>query len=339
MNYKKLINQIINSVKESQIEQLYYKQLFSDKDTVPGKNEFLFFIKPEITIKSGTINYEKILTLILNKINEYELIIHDVKILSAKYLFDYNLIAEHYGVINKLSNNARKYLSQEAIATFERIFNKPANKVEILGSFEFLKYYPDLSLEIFDYFNQNIKSEKIAAGTYVQKISVDSKEIFLINGFHPRQIEHFTAKGRSIVTFTLSGNLNWKIARNNFIGKTNPSDAKEGSIRNELLIQKEDLGLAMVSSSRNGVHLSAGPVEGLVELIRFNSDFSENQVKTIQDHSFGKMLAEKFSDEEIKCFLNNCNMKQEDKIISVFDLTEEADSEEAIEKLKNAMKF
>lgn len=44
-----------------------------------------------------------------------------------------------------------------------------------------------------------------------------------------------------------------------------------GSIRAELLKNKEATGMIDVNMSSNGVHMSAGPLEGLVELQRFMS--------------------------------------------------------------------
>lgn len=46
-----------------------------------------------------------------------------------------------------------------------------------------------------------------------------------------------------------------------------------GSIRAELLKNKEKSGMVAVNIASNGVHMSAGPLEGLVELQRFLSDW------------------------------------------------------------------
>ena len=133
---------------------------------------------------------------------------------------------------------------------------------------------------------------------------------------------------------TLSNNLSWKDARDNFIGKTNPLDATIGSIRRTLYENKNILGLDEVSQGMNGVHLSAGPVEALIELKRFNSNFNDKKlIKDYSDFSYGTTLKENFngSFDEI---VNNVNVIDNGKSTSIFDLTEEKDSEVALNILK-----
>lgn len=338
MDYKQLRGKIISFVEQSWDEHIYFKKIYFDEEDF-GRNEFLFFIKPEITEKSTKIKFSEVLDLIFTSIKEFNFKIHDVRILSSKYLADYNLIAAHYGVINKLSASPLKYLSKNAVEKFESNFNVDVNQVQILGSLEFLKMFPDVNPVALDYLNQNIKSEKIAPGTYIQKVNIDGQEIFLVNSFHPRQLKHFTDPGRSIITFTLSGDVDWSVARNDFIGKTNPLEAKKGSIRNNLLVNKVSLGLESVSSSRNGVHLSAGPIEALAEMMRYGSDFSKNEIKRLSDFPFGRKFLTQFQQGESEYYLNNSLVKFNGAEISVFDLTEECNSDEAIEKLKKAEKI
>jgi nucleoside diphosphate kinase len=67
---------------------------------------------------------------------------------------------------------------------------------------------------------------------------VGGEEVFLINGFHPKQLKHFIEPSRSIVVMTLSGDLSWSDARNNFVGSTMPAKANKGSLRNDFLEKK-----------------------------------------------------------------------------------------------------
>ena len=87
--------------------------------------------------------------------------------------------------------------------------------------------------------------------------------------------------------------------------------------------------------SKNCVHISAGPVQGLVELIRFNSDYrNDNKILSYKDFSFGKLLKEKYSTEKIKQILDNKIIDINDKKVSLFDLTEGKNSQEAYELIQ-----
>lgn len=328
---------ISDNIKKAQQEEIFFEEIYKNSNLPVGKNEFLFFIKPEITAHSKSIQLEKVLDLVQDKIKEFGLNIHNVKILSAKYLEQYNIIAQHYGVINKISSNAVQNMSESAKEKFKEIYGKSVNEVKVLGGSELLEQYPNFNAYVADYLWQNVENKKLAGGTYCEVIKVDDETIYLINGFHPRQLKHFTEKGRSIVIMTLSGDLSWSDARNNFIGATNPSNANKGSLRREFLDNKNDLGLSEVSQGVNGVHLSAGPVEALIELKRYNSNFSEqNGTKDFAEFSFGKLLMENFNGEFQK-IVENSNVNLNEKSISIFDLTEEKNSVEAIDLLKSVI--
>lgn len=325
---------ISDSIKKAQKEEIFFEEIYKNTNLPVGKNEFLFFIKPEITISSTSIQLEKIIDLVQEKVESFGLSIHNIKILSAKYLEQYNIIAQHYGVINKISSNAIQNMSESAKEKFKEIYGKSVDEVKTLGGSEFLEQYPYFNAYVLDYLWQNIENKKLAGGTYCEVVKIDDETIYIINGFHPRQLKHFTEKGRSIIVMTLSGDLSWSEARNNFIGATNPLNANKGSLRREFLENKSALGLSEVSQGVNGVHLSAGPVEALIELKRYNSNFSDKtQTKDFAEFSFGKLLKDAFPNGKFEKITENANLQINGKVISVFDLTEEKNSDEAIKLL------
>jgi nucleoside diphosphate kinase len=330
-----LTSLISDNIKKAQKETIFFADIYSNLSAPEGENEFLFFIKPEITIESSTIKLENILEMIQSKIESFGFNIQNIKILTAKYLKQYNIIAQHYGVINKISTKAVLNMSDTAKDKFKEIYSKSISDAKVLGGSEFLEQYPDFNANSLDFLLQNKKTVKLAGGTYSLDVKIDNEIVYVINGFHPRQLEQFIAKGRSIIVFTLSGDINWSDARANFIGSTFPESANQGSIRKELLIKKEILGLDEVSQGLNGVHLSAGPVEALIELCRYNSNFSNNEdIKDYTDFSFGKKLAENFEKSNVDKIISNVNVLIEGKNVSIFDLTEEKNADEAINILK-----
>lgn len=329
---------IIAGIEAVQKGQSSYQNVFNSHNNLKGKNEFLFFIKPEITLPNSSVNLEDILSMILEKLDNFELGISNISVLSASYLEKYNIIAQHYGVINSIATDARANLSEAAFEKFQDIYGKKAEDCNLMGGVEFLEKYSIFNALSLDFLWQNKENKKLAGGTYCEDIKMDGEVIHLVNGFHPRQLVHFTETGRSIVIFTLVSDLSWTDARNKLIGSTNPSKAESSSIRRNLLDNCESYGLAEVSQGVNGVHLSAGPVEGLVELVRYNSNFSDTSaIKTIGDFAFGKLLLKHFTEKQIEAIVSNTNVNYEGKTISVFDLTEEKDSDEAIALLKKVL--
>ncbi len=338
MQSTELIQAIVSGVQKAQVEEVEYAPVFENEESVTGKNEFLFFVKPEITLESPQIKLAEILEMVFGKIKEFGLQIQNISVLSASYLKTHDIIAQHYGVINQIASNAKQNMSDNAKAKFSALFGKSVDEVDVLGGIEFLEKYDMFNATSADFLWQNKKNQKLAGGTYCEDIKMDGEVVYVVNGFHPRQLLHFTEKGRSIVVFTLAGDVDWADARGKFIGATDPESAAEGSVRGTLLKNKDTFGLAEVSQGSNGAHLSAGPIEGLIELIRYNSNFGNaDGAKTYKDFSFGKTLAENFSESQIELILANIDVEVDGESISIFDLTEEKNSDESIELLKKAL--
>jgi hypothetical protein len=336
MNNPEIIDKIIHRIHRAQECQVTYEVVFSQATAAENQHEFLFFIKPEITLLSEESYLRAILELTFGKLKEFELRISDIRILAASYLEKHDIIARHYGVINTLSRKPLEFMSDEAREKFRSIYGKGTDQADILGGMEFLQRYPLYNPFSLDDMWRQRKTEKLAGGCYCAAVTQEGKEIYLINGFHPRQLIHFTQPGRSIVTFTLSGKIDWAMARNNFIGKTNPAEALPGSLRNELLIHKNKFGCQSVSASQNGFHLSAGPVEGLVELIRYCSDFEAGALKSPGDFIFGRQLCSLFHQGQIELICDNHLVEHLGRKIRTFDLTEERNSDSALQLLKES---
>ena len=334
MNKADIIQQSLKCIDKARGKNLGNEVYYADQNRFDHPHEFLFFIKPEITQLIDHSRLAAVLDMTLDKISDFSLHIQDIRLLAASYLEKYDIMAQHYGVINSLSRLPLQFFSAEARTKFREIFNKDPEETKILGSLEFLEQFPDCSPETLEILWRNSQTVKLAGGTYCAGITYEGENIFLINGFHPNQLIHFTAEGRCIIAFTLTGKLDWSTARNQFIGKTNPADASAGSLRNDLLAGKQSFGLAEVSASRNGFHLSAGPVEGLVELMRYCSDFAMDDRKKQGDFVFGKQLEANFTTEEINRICGNQLVEYKGNKISAFDLTEEKNGEEALRLLK-----
>lgn len=327
---------ILEAVKKAEVSTIY-NELITENPGAMGANEFLFFVKPEIFLKDPAPNTRQILEMVFDKIESFGLKVKNARVLNAGYLEKHGIIAQHYGVINQIASDAKGKVSEGGKQRFQEIFGESFEKSNILGGLEILKNYPGLNAEALDYVWQNIKFEKLAGGTYALKMKLDGTPIYLVNGFHARQLEHFTKPGRCILVCTITGDLSWQEARGAFIGATCPADAKSGSIRKTLLENVDVFALPAVTPSWNGVHLSAGPVEGLVELIRYQSDLESGKTLAASDFQFGQQLTTAFGAEKTEWILGNPDVEYEGSSISIFDLTEEKDAAEALELLKQVI--
>jgi hypothetical protein len=304
--------------------------LYEDWDR-PGSNEMVLFLKPE-TMALSEEGLGQVLDLLTERLSAYRFGVESVVFLPSEYLKQYGVIDEHYGVINRLARSAQENLSDEAREKFAAQYGTAADAVDVLGGFEFLARFSEVSPEALEELWGAARSDKLAPGTYCRRVEHAGAELFLVNGFHPHQVAHFTSPGRAILVVVLRGDTSWREARTSFVGATRPQDAVPESLRGLLLSRQYQLGFAEVSMGYNGVHLSAGPVEGLAELKRFVSDLSHGPLPN-ESFVFGRRLVEAFGAAGADLVVSNPIVDFEGRRVSVFDLTEELDSDPAIERL------
>jgi nucleoside diphosphate kinase len=167
---------------------------------------------------------------------------------------------------------------------------------------------------------------KLAPGTYVAWMADGG--VFVLNAFYGMMRSIYTvpdAKVMYLIVRWSESKLSWADFRGKVIGATDPSKAVEGSLRNKIMREWKELGLASEpNTGNNGVHASAGPVEGLRERMVWVG-------ATLEADAFGKAaLAAGVKRKLLDSWLNNDRVKIGDKEGNAFDLLEDINSSEAI---------
>lgn len=307
----------------------------------PGKfdkqrNQFIAFLKPETTKIDAGVDLDAILSLVFKSLERFDVNTGAIKIMNSKYLEEKKIIDQHYGVINRLSREGESALSEQARVKMKETFaTEIANGATIIGGHQFLNLFNTFTAFTLNIISDNIGTVKLAGGSYCLKLSIESKVYLILSPFHPYQLEHFYVNNQVLVVMELESDTNWKSLREDLLGSTNPEKAREGSLRAIILSNKDQLGLIQVDSGNNGFHISAGPLEGMVEIIRFLGD--PNAEDAYKDTSFGELLiSQGLTDADIEKLSNNIALT--DKRVPAFDMTEEMNALQAVEILKLAYK-
>jgi hypothetical protein len=239
----------------------------------------------------------------------------------------------HYGVINQISTQGHDAISDGAKARLATIYEKDlARGARVLGAHQFLDQEPAFTALALTSINDSFGTEKLGGGTYGLTLDVLSRSYIILNPFHPYQLVPYTTPGHGIVVIEGRSRTPWRDLRSKLTGATNPLDAETGSIRNRLMENADAIGLKSVGPGTNGIHLSAGALEGMVEIVRFFSD--EDRPLVHADTSFGRLLAQGPGGPQIDQLAQNILLNVDGEQVSTFDLTEELDAAEALKKLE-----
>jgi len=236
---------------------------------------------------------------------------------------------KHYGYINTLSKNASKILTKvEKDKIQELLAINNLNEYQIIGGHEFLNSNKEFDETSLEELWLTKKSLKLRSGFYFQSYTISQKKYILINGFHPKQLRHFTTPSHMIIIILLHSNTNWKVLKNDLVGNTFPEKAEAGSIRGELYSNNSEYGLQNVTIANNCVHLSAGPFEALFEINNFLKNLQGVNFN-IESTNMYKLMKNRQIQGIDDC-LKNPEAYIEDKKNDLFSFTEDKNSGEAI---------
>jgi hypothetical protein len=247
------------------------------------------------------------------------------------------LIDKHYASIARYAlDQDPKALALDAKqqAAFESKYGvKWSTCVEsskVLNAGEAMKRMPGVNAAAFEAKWRTHGPTKLGPGLYVSKL--EAEDMYVLNGFYPAQREKFTSPGANVLWFVVSwaeADLTWADFRGKVIGATDPTKAPATSIRGVILAQWKELGLAsQPNMSENGVHASAGPLEGLAERVVWTG-------ANMAYCSLGtQLLAAGVSEDEVKRLMLNPVVTIGARTAPVFDLLEDVQSTEAIKQIK-----
>jgi hypothetical protein len=308
------------------------------QETDTWQNELILFIKPEIFLVNNSENIENSINLVFEKLNQFDAHLNGILILGGKVMDDLEIMNRHYGFINKLSRSASKIISEDDQEKIKEALNLSyLDNHHIFGGHEYLEKFPNENCFDLDRLWFTKKSIKIRSGFYIQTYEKDSKNIILVNGFHPAQLEHYTNPSHRIVLMLIHSNNNWSNLKNEMVGATFPEKAVSQSIRGTLYANPSKFGLEEVNIANNGVHLSAGAFEAMFEIVNFLGDILKIDPKKQQPLILKKMIKQGIDIDRAVNALNNPVVTSDPKEIDLFTATEDKDTDEAISLYKKSL--
>lgn len=293
------------------------------------KNRALVFIKPH-AMTERTIRFTE------EFLDRYGLAVTARGVLTAERIDTDGIIDRHYFAIASTAvgtSPASYTVSDEAKKRFADAFGEGWDEALAAGTIRNAKeLLEERSLEsgrkLQELWDAGTHT-KLGPGFYAGKLKEGGR--YVINGFYPAMREKFTESGGRVGWYAVEfepSSLSWKKFRGEVIGATDPAKAAEGSLRNELLRRYRELGQSVTPSvGDNGVHASAGPIEGLRELSVWTG--AEAMEQELARALFDRGMTR----QTLSGLLENGPVTIDGKTGPVFDLTEDIDADEAVRLL------
>lgn len=319
---RKIIDSFINSLGKDKTNPTILSdfKLKTDK-----KNQLLAFFKPEVFLDKTPNQIEKIMKLVFEKLEKYEVTVDGTALFPGSAVGKFQIMDRHYGVINTLSKNASKILSKEEKELVFKTLGVKNQNTKILGGHEAFEIAGVKNTYDFDNYWLESKSEKVKSGFYVRTMKINGEETVVVDGFHPHQLAHYTETDRHLGVMLVSSNTSWAKLRDEMLGSTFPEKALPDSIRGAIFAKAQDFGFKKVGIENNIMHLSAGPTEALFEIDNFLHapfaiDFLKEEAKLAE-----RLLSAGVSAENVRKVLTDKDLHNE---------LEHKDTDEAVELIK-----
>lgn len=323
---RKIIDSFINSLGKDKTNPTI---LTDFKLKTNKKNQLLAFFKPEVFLDKTPDQIEKIMKLVFEKLEKYEVTVDGTALFPGSAVGKFQIMDRHYGVINTLSKNASKILSSEEKELVFKTLGVTNKNTKILGGHEAFEIAGVKNTYDFDNYWLETKSEKVKSGFYVRTMKINGEETVVVDGFHPHQLAHYTETDRHLGVMLVSSNTPWAKLRDEMLGSTFPEKALPDSIRGSIFAKSNDFGFKKVGIENNIMHLSAGPTEALFEIDNFLHapfaiDFLKGEAKLAE-----RLLSAGVSPENVRKVLTDKELHNE---------LEHIDTDEAVEIIKKKYK-
>ncbi len=287
-------------------------------------NNALVFIKPQAVTPRAIAFVE-------DRLRKTGVSLVEAGEIEAAELIEKRIIDRHYASISRAAmelSPSDLRIPEKGREEFFKIFRRSIDEVlssgELLNCTEAFELLGNPSPQTLNTLWRNGIEVKLGPGLYVSRM--EKSGLFVINGFYPSMKELFTAPGLKVKLYDARfspDHLSWKDFRSLVIGATNPEKAAPGSLRRLLRDRYQELDLQeQPRTAFNGIHASAGPIEGLREFqVWLDRDPAE--------HELGEALRKGgMSPGDLDALMENAPASFQGSEGPVFDITEDVDARE-----------
>ncbi|WP_099116004.1 hypothetical protein [Xenorhabdus miraniensis] len=172
-----------------------YKVLHYPDDALisncPDENEFVLVLKPESLTEQKKADYA--ISLLKELLVQYGVQVMGISMFDSSYAKKHRVFEKQYSTLNFL---ARRGLGE---VPYDSSLLEP--HIEVMGAYRFLSEH-DWTTKQLEEFSHSRDNIKLGNGAYVTLVDeLVEKPIYVLNPFHPYQLENFYADDNRFMVF------------------------------------------------------------------------------------------------------------------------------------------
>ncbi|PRY37508.1 hypothetical protein [Umezawaea tangerina] len=197
-------------------------------------------------------------------------------------------LLRHYPRLHRVAADGTDALTSDARVRLDQVLAEWAVD-GAQGAYPALAAHPHVDPAALEAMVSAAGVRKLGSGSYVSALDLGAGTVAVLNGFLPALVRGYADATRLVAFFECRGERAIADLRQNLLGTVDPATAAPGTLRGTAAELADHVG-ARLSASYNGVHLSAGHLEGMFQAWAY---FAAHDGDGLGATSLGRSLAER----------------------------------------------
>ncbi|MFI6776096.1 hypothetical protein [Nocardia sp. NPDC050412] len=222
-------------------------------------------------------------------LGEAEVTILRCALMPASDYGELGFLLQHYPRLHRIAVDGAPGLCSDARRELGSLLDRSEANVA-LGAFEAGVYDAALSSAMLEARCRQAGIHKLGSGSYVSVVELNGPPVAVLNGFVPALASSYRDPTALVGLIECHSDREIADLRTNVLGALNPNAASPTSLRGALAALVGSQHAITLSEGRNGVHLSAGHLEGMFQSWRY---FAAADGHGLDRTALGRALADR----------------------------------------------
>ncbi|MFI9382474.1 hypothetical protein [Kutzneria sp. NPDC052558] len=250
-----------------------------------GGTHFVTMLKPEVlAAETAAVS----LTEAVRVLADGDVTVLRCAVMPARDYGELGFLLAHYPRLHRVAADGERALSTAARRELDALRQR-FDATTVVGAYEVAAHDPELTAASVETRCRQAGIHKLGSGSYASVIELHGRAAVVLNGFVPALAAGYLDSPASVGLIECHSTREIADLRANLLGSLNPNAAAPTSLRGALAAALGGRPGIALSEGRNGVHLSAGHLEGMVQAWRY---FTAADGHGLDHTPLGRSLAE-----------------------------------------------